>query len=149
MRKGYAMRNNETNCTGFWWSFSKKGIKAWNKQNIRFFFRWKILSPKKNMYPLCLCKLYRIWLFLSLALFSLSFCHNHEPCWVASWLVNLTCDFVDACLIPSWDKLSEPIPTQWHLLTPLGNKPLENTVEKGEIAHNEQFLLYPQCFLPV
>ena len=22
----------------------------------------------------------------------------------------------------------------------------ENTVEKGEIAHNEQFLLLPQCF---
>ena len=26
---------------------------------------------------------------------------------------------------------------------------IENTVEKGEIAHNMQFLLYPQCFLPV
>ena len=25
----------------------------------------------------------------------------------------------------------------------------ENTVEKGEIARNEQFLLFPQCFLPV
>ena len=24
----------------------------------------------------------------------------------------------------------------------------ENTVGKGEIAHNEQFLLFPQCFLP-
>ena len=24
----------------------------------------------------------------------------------------------------------------------LGNKPLENTVEKGEIARNEQFLLF-------
>ena len=33
--------------------------------------------------------------------------------------------------------------TKWHLLTPLGNKPLENTVGKGEIAHDEQFLLYP------
>ena len=29
----------------------------------------------------------------------------------------------------------------------LGNKPLENTVGKGETAHNEQFLLFPQCFL--
>ena len=26
---------------------------------------------------------------------------------------------------------------------PLGNKPFENTVGKGEIAHNEQFLLFP------
>ena len=28
-------------------------------------------------------------------------------------------------------------------LAPLGNKPFENTVGKGEIARNEQFLLYP------
>ena len=26
---------------------------------------------------------------------------------------------------------------------------LKNTVGKGEIARNEQFLLFPQCFLPV
>ena len=31
----------------------------------------------------------------------------------------------------------------------LGNKPFENTVGKGEIARDEQFLLFPQCFLPV
>ena len=30
-----------------------------------------------------------------------------------------------------------------------GEKPFENTVGKGEIAHNEQFLLFPQCFLPI
>ena len=34
-------------------------------------------------------------------------------------------------------------------LTPLGNKPFENNVGKGEIARNEQFLLFPQCFLPI
>ena len=28
-------------------------------------------------------------------------------------------------------------------------KPFENTVGKGEIAHNEQFLLFPQFFLPI
>ena len=27
--------------------------------------------------------------------------------------------------------------------------PFENTVGKGEIAHNEQFLLFPHCFLPI
>ena len=32
---------------------------------------------------------------------------------------------------------------QWHLLKPLGNKPFKNTMGKGEIARNEQFLLYP------
>ena len=36
-----------------------------------------------------------------------------------------------------------------NLLTPLGNKPFENTVGKGEIARNEQFFLYPHCFLPI
>ena len=28
-------------------------------------------------------------------------------------------------------------------------KSFENTVGKGEIARNEQFLLFPQCFLPI
>ena len=28
------------------------------------------------------------------------------------------------------------------------NKSFENTVAKGEIARNEQFLLFQQCFLP-
>ena len=41
---------------------------------------------------------------------------------------------------------SSPIPTQRHLLTPLGNKPFENTVGKGEIARNEQFLLFHSVF---
>ena len=31
---------------------------------------------------------------------------------------------------------------------PPGKKPFENTAGKGEIARNEQFLLFPQCFLP-
>ena len=29
----------------------------------------------------------------------------------------------------------------------LQHKPFENTVGKGEIARNEQFLLFPKCFL--
>ena len=42
--------------------------------------------------------------------------------------------------------------THSHTITPfdtLGNKPFENTVKKVEIARNEQFLLFLQCFLPV
>ena len=35
------------------------------------------------------------------------------------------------------------------VFTCLQFKSSENTVGKGEIAHNEQFLLFPQCFLPV
>ena len=42
-----------------------------------------------------------------------------------------------------------PFPHNDIFLTPLGNKPFENTVGKGEIARNEQILLFPQCFLPV
>ena len=41
-------------------------------------------------------------------------------------------------------------------INPFPNKPwflqyksFENTVGKGEIACNEQFLLFPQCFLPI
>ena len=29
------------------------------------------------------------------------------------------------------------------------HKSFENTVGKGEVARNEQFLLFPQCFLPI
>ena len=44
------------------------------------------------------------------------------------------------------------------IINPFPNKPLfnvsavqvfENTVGKGEVARNEQFLLFPQCFLPI
>ena len=36
----------------------------------------------------------------------------------------------------------------WFLLV-CSKRLLKNTVGKGEIAHNEQFLLFSQCFLPV
>ena len=35
------------------------------------------------------------------------------------------------------------------VFTCLQYKPFENTAGKGEIARNEQFLLFPQCFLPL
>ena len=35
------------------------------------------------------------------------------------------------------------------VFTCLQHKSFENAVGKGEIARNEQFLLFPQCFLPV
>ena len=41
-----------------------------------------------------------------------------------------------------------PFPKQALVFTCLQYKPFENTVGKGEIARNEQFLLFPQCFLP-
>ena len=42
-----------------------------------------------------------------------------------------------------------PFPKQALIFTCLQFKPFENTVGKGEIARNEQFLLFPQCFLRV
>ena len=47
------------------------------------------------------------------------------------------------CLI-KWDY---PFPKQALVFTCLQYKSFENTVGNGEIARNEQFLLYPQRFL--
>ena len=44
---------------------------------------------------------------------------------------------------------NQPFPKQALVFMCLQKKPFENTVGKGEIAHYEQFLLFPQCFLPV
>ena len=43
----------------------------------------------------------------------------------------------------------KPFPKQALVFTCLQYKSLENTVGKGEIARNEQFLLFPQCFLSI
>ena len=43
----------------------------------------------------------------------------------------------------------QPFPKQALVFTCLLYKSFENTVEKGEIAYNEQFLLFPRWFLPV
>ena len=42
-----------------------------------------------------------------------------------------------------------PFPKQALVFTCVQSKSFENTVEKGEIARNEQFLFFPQCFLPI
>ena len=42
-----------------------------------------------------------------------------------------------------------PFPNKPWFLRVCRTSTFENTVGKGEIAHNEQFLLFPQCFLPV
>ena len=42
-----------------------------------------------------------------------------------------------------------PFPNKPWFFTCLQDKSCENTMGKGEIACNEQFLLFPQCFLPV
>ena len=44
--------------------------------------------------------------------------------------------------------LVNPFPNKPWFYTCLQYKSVENTVGKEEIARNEQFLLFPQCFLP-
>ena len=44
---------------------------------------------------------------------------------------------------------SKPFPTQTLVFTYMQYKSFENSVEKGEIARNEQFLLFQQCFLSI
>ena len=55
-----------------------------------------------------------------------------------------TADFVSFDLTHSYTMtpFEAPAKTLWE-------KPFENTVGKGEIACNEQFLLFLQCFLPI
>ena len=45
--------------------------------------------------------------------------------------------------------LPKPFPKQALVFTCPHYKTFENTVGKGEIARNEQFLLFPHCFLSV
>ena len=50
--------------------------------------------------------------------------------------------------VANFSATCNPFPNKpWFLLVSK-NKSFENTVGKGEIARNEQFLLFPQCFLP-
>ena len=56
---------------------------------------------------------------------------------------DLTDDFA------SREYIWEPFPKQTLDFTCLQYKQVENTAVKGEIARNEQFLHFPQCFLPV
>ena len=50
---------------------------------------------------------------------------------------------------PPWGPTNYPFAKQALVFMCMQYKSFENTVGKGEIARNEQFLLFPQCFLPV
>ena len=110
-------------------------------------------------------------LLKSLLCFFLELVHDHTfylPYFISSLLFLAACWFflrAPKCIllfnsfpddkILDWSKLkqiADNILTHSHTVTPfdaLGNKPFENTVGKGEIARNEQFLLFQLCFLPV
>ena len=52
-------------------------------------------------------------------------------------------------LCPSCVGRRQPIPKQALVFKCLQHTSFENTVGKGEIARNEQFLLFPHCLLPI
>ena len=52
-------------------------------------------------------------------------------------------------IIQIWLFSTCPFPKQTLVFTCLQYKSFENTVGKGEIARNEQFPLFQQCFLPI
>ena len=73
-----------------------------------------------------------------------TFCHFHQI-WNCC-LGPLSVWKILKCVISERVKLSNPFPNKpWFLR--VCSTSLENTVGKGEIARNEQFLLFPQCFL--
>ena len=55
----------------------------------------------------------------------------------------------DFLCVDIFQDLINPFPKQPWFFTRLLYKSFENTMGKGEIARNEQFLLFPQCFLPI
>ena len=65
--------------------------------------------------------------------------HQQQPALKTLWeKKNLTLWFIDI-----------HFPNQTLVFTCLSYKTFENTVGKGEMARNEQFLLFPKCFLPI
>ena len=58
---------------------------------------------------------------------------------ISQWPVHLS--------MLSWSSFN-PFPNRPWFLRVCSTGLLKNTVGKGEIARNEQFLLFPQCFLP-
>ena len=79
---------------------------------------------------------------------------NPKTCWL-----HLSCSYVckspTGCLTMSFHhhslkpylKKLNPFPNKlWNFMC-LQYKSFENTVGKGEIAHNEQFPFFPQCYL--
>ena len=77
--------------------------------------------------------------FFPKLLFSRSCCKGLGPDTEVLVSVKLFTDIVSF--------FTQPFPKQSLVFTCLQYKPFENTVGKGEIARNEQFLLFPQRFL--
>ena len=57
--------------------------------------------------------------------------------------------YFEKAFISQGHKKTYPFPKQALVFTCLQYKSFENAVGKGEIAPNEQLLLFPQCFPPV
>ena len=76
-----------------------------------------------------------------------------RKCWLPAFSPFSTMFTKAVCLrfIKSQDCIEKglPFPKQALVFTCLQYKSFENSVGKGEIACNEQFLLFPLCFLSI
>ena len=51
-------------------------------------------------------------------------------------------------MLPNWESLQTTILNRMKTVQS-SSKPVEHTMGKGEIARNEQFLLFPWCFYKI
>ena len=98
------------------------------------------------------------------SLSSISICHLHMktnklpglPGKIMRYIVNCNIFFLvlfSFCIVYmqcplTLKSVDQPFPKQALVFMCLQYKSFENTVGKGDIAQNEQCLLFPQCFLP-
>ena len=121
------------------WSRLKPHFKCTSEANFLSLIWEKTLWEKKKM--------------LVTSIFSFS--HSVYEGFFVRWKVRIVCFRI---VWLSWDAMTLSDAsncnyiTHSHTMTPFdapGKQAFENTVRKGEIARNEQFLLFPQCFLPI
>ena len=89
------------------------------------------------------------WVFL----YGRKHCRKRRKCWLPAFspIRTIFSKALSVKVLKSGDCMvkGKPFPKQALVFTCLQKKSVENTVRKEEIARNEQFLLFPQCFLPI
>ena len=83
---------------------------------------------------------------IGLVIHKLKYCGRRRKYWFPAILYDSTLTL--KAFLGSLTFL-DPFPKQALVFTCLQYKSLENIVGTGEIAHNEQFLLFSRCFLPI
>ena len=131
---------------------ARKMKKKLGNMHFLLFPQCFFIFPKTNLHWIMFfCCLQIIWT-------SLQFCHPvnwWNGCSTKSDVRSLHCLILEVCNVSNYKKLSS---SRFRALTLSQTSPgflrvcstsVLKTLGKGEIARNEQFLLFPQCFLPV